>query len=82
MPLPPALVPRPGGPPPAGAELPAPSTSTVTDLATAASDRPNIDGNPVDVVADTLACLTAATPPDRRSAAHLPEAWRDLSYKA
>lgn len=82
VPLPPALVPRPGVPAPTGAELPAPSTSTVTDLATAASDRPNIDGNPVDVVADTLACLTAATPPDRRSAAHLPEAWRDLSYKA
>lgn len=71
IPLPPALVPRPGVPaPPAG------------EATTPEDGGPTIDGNRVDIVNETLTCLTFVTPPELRTPAHLPDEWVNLAYKA
>ncbi|GAC1439372.1 MAG: hypothetical protein NVSMB55_00630 [Mycobacteriales bacterium] len=75
--LPPSLVPAPGQKTPAAVADP-PGDGTLVPV----DDGPNIDGTPVDIVTDTLSALTSAGPPDPRTPAHLPEAWRDLAYKA
>lgn len=71
IPLPPALVPRPGVPAPPAGEDPTPE-----------GGDPTIDGNHVDIVNETLTCLTFATPLEFRTPAHLPEEWVNLAYKA
>jgi hypothetical protein len=74
VPLPPSLVPTNG---------PLPSPSQPPAAGDEADDAPpNINGTRVDIVTDTLTSLTMASPPDPRTPAHLPEAWRDLAYDA
>jgi hypothetical protein len=77
VPLAPSLVPRNG-------VQPATTVVEGVDDATEALETaaPHIDGTTVDIVTDTLTSLTMASPPDPRTAAHLPDAWRDLAYKA
>ena len=80
VPLSPALIPRPS----TTAEAPAADNSgpEVAGVPLDIPERPAIDGNPVDIVTDTLAALSAASPPDQRSGAHLPVDWEVLAYKA
>jgi hypothetical protein len=78
VPLPPALVPRPG----VASAQPIPDAETIDGVPILATGRPGIDGNPVDIVTDTLTSLSAASPPDQRTAAYLPDEWADLAYKA
>lgn len=83
IPLPPALIPRPGQPDPTGHNaVTDEALQALDELVAEHADRPNIDGTPVDVVTDTLSSLSAATPADPRTEAHVPQEWTDLAYKA
>ncbi|MGY1832608.1 helicase-related protein [Geodermatophilus sp. SYSU D01180] len=83
VPLPPALVPRPGSPDPTGVEaVAADAVEALSEMLPPAAHRPNIFGTPVDVVSDTLSALSAATPSDQRVSAHLPQDWQGLAYQA
>jgi hypothetical protein len=78
VPLPPALVPRPG----VASAAPVAEVEAIDGVLLHDTGRPAIDGNPVDIVTDTLTSLSAASPPHQRAAAYLPDEWTDLAYKA
>jgi hypothetical protein len=78
VPLPTALIPQPGAPALAASS----GSATVDRIPLHVADHPAIEGNPVDIVTDTLTALSAASPPESRAEPVLPDQWTELAYKA